>query len=100
MAKQDEINEYKELIKLRDEILEKVVPVQGRLDRANATVIEAQTRAQTLADEITKIKGGNEWLKLKARIAFLAMRGAGKAEHKPEPEKVENVGFFRRKFFR
>lgn len=63
---------YYDLCDLRDKVNAAVEPVQAELDAANLAVQEAQQKAADLAAKIDAMRGGEEWLVLKRKIANIA----------------------------
>lgn len=70
---------YKQLCDKRDAVNAEIAPLQAELKAANDEAQAAQNRANAIAAEIQKRRGGREWLDLKKEIAALADALRGRA---------------------
>ena len=70
---------YKQLCDKRDAVNAEIAPLQAELKAANDEAQVAQNRANAIAAEIQKRRGGREWLDLKKEIAALADALRGRA---------------------
>ena len=67
------LDQYKELVAKRDAKLAEVAPLQEALEKAKEKANEARHEATALAQKISDLKGGQEWLDLKKTIAGLTV---------------------------
>lgn len=74
---------YFQLCDQRDAVNAQTAPLQAQLDAANAAAIEAQAKANAIAEQINTLRGGRDWLELKTEIAQLT-RALGTIPPRPQ----------------
>lgn len=70
-------DKYDRLCQQRDETVERVAPVQRKLEAVNARIQLLNAEAEKLAAEIQALRGGESWLHLKKEIGVLAKALSG-----------------------
>ena len=68
---------YESLCAQRDATNARVAPLLADLTEANAAVVEAQARANKIAEQVATLRGGEQWLVLKKEIGMLARALSG-----------------------
>lgn len=69
---------YNQLCAYRDAVEQKIAPLRAQLADANEAAEKARVYAQTIAEQLSKARGGSSWFILKKNIGTLAKALGGK----------------------